>query len=59
MELTVVIASDQSFINQIITPHFVSKWVPLTVEALGEAEAIYKSQHIELKPILNTLTVYW
>jgi len=47
-----VIASDQSFINQIMNnPSFVSSagMSPALIEALGEAETIYKSQHIKLK----------
>jgi 7-keto-8-aminopelargonate synthetase-like enzyme len=47
-----VVASDQSFINQIMNnASFVSSagMSPALIEALGEAEAIYKSQHIKLK----------
>ncbi|NGY38224.1 pyridoxal phosphate-dependent aminotransferase family protein [Flavobacterium sp. XN-5] len=47
-----VIASDQSFINQIMNnPSFVSSagMSPALIEALGEAEEIYKSQHLKLK----------
>jgi 7-keto-8-aminopelargonate synthetase-like enzyme len=47
-----VIASDQSFINQIMNnPSFVSSagMSPALIEALGEAGTIYKSQHIKLK----------
>ncbi|MEZ7506850.1 aminotransferase class I/II-fold pyridoxal phosphate-dependent enzyme [Flavobacterium sp. Arc2] len=51
-----VIASDQSFINQIMNnPSFVSSagMSPALIEALGEAETIYKSQHMKLKNNLN------
>ncbi|WP_339919815.1 aminotransferase class I/II-fold pyridoxal phosphate-dependent enzyme [uncultured Flavobacterium sp.] len=47
-----VIASDKYFINQIMnSPSFVSSagMSPALIEALGEAETIYKSQHIKLK----------
>jgi hypothetical protein len=32
---------------------------PAFAEAMGEAAALYKNQHIKLKKILNTLTPYW
>ena len=47
-----VIASDQSFINQIMkNPSFISSagMSPALIESLGEAEPIYKKQHIKLK----------
>jgi len=51
-----VIASDQSFISQIMNnPSFVSSagMSPALIEALGEAEGIYKSQHLKLKKNLK------
>ncbi|TDE04169.1 aminotransferase class I/II-fold pyridoxal phosphate-dependent enzyme [Flavobacterium hiemivividum] len=51
-----VIASDQYFISQIMNnPSFVSSagMSPALIEAVGEAEGIYKSQHLKLKKNLK------